>query len=335
MTVGEAASASEQLLRLLGGKWISAAVSAAASLGLADALLAGPRPVAEIATTLDCDSQSLNRLLRVLAAEGLLSCDEQGRFALTEMGRELQTGRLRELAQYAAAPFVWQPWARLADSIRSGTSAFELHHGKPLFEYLDHQPADAETYHTAVDAYTRREAQALVAVHDFAEFEHVVDLGGGLGTLVLELLAAYPHLRGTLFDRPQVACRARERIADDPHAARCRVVGGDFFRAIPSGADAYVVRHVLHNWDDARASRLLQLCATAIGEKGAVLIIEGILLPGDRRDGTRLLDLEMLALCGPGRERSKPELRGLLAKCGLRMTDCKRLTEAAWLIVAR
>jgi AraC-like DNA-binding protein len=330
--------AQQQLLELLSGKWVTAAVATAAELGVADALFERPLSAAELATQLGCDEQALKRLLRVLCGESLLSLLPQGRYALTELGTQLRTGQLRELARFVGAPFMWHPWAKLADAMRDPSqSAFERSTGLSLFEHLDRVPDDAQLYHQAVDAFTHAAAQALCEAFDFSELGYVVDVGGGLGTVLSELVKQFPRLRGVLFDRPQVIQQASKLFASHAaHAeqARIELISGDFFEQVPQGADAYVIKHVLHNWDDAQALRILRLCAQALRPSGQVLIVESLLLPGDMRDATAFLDLEMLALCGAGHERSKPAFRRLLQQAGLSLRTTTKLVGGVRLLVA-
>jgi trans-aconitate methyltransferase len=198
-----------------------------------------------------------------------------------------------------------------------------------LFEHLDRTPADAALYHRAVDAFTRRQARVLCDAYDFSKSRCVVDVGGGLGTVLSELSARFPALRCVLYDREAVVAQARPLLGPNIEA-----VAGDFFHSVPQPADAYVVKHVLHNWDDDAAVQLLGLCARGLAPGGQVLIVESILLPGNVRDATRLLDLEMFVLCGPGRERSKPEFRRLLQRAELKLVSTRDLAGGARLLVA-
>lgn len=314
---GVPATADARFMQLLAGKWITAAVSAAARLGIAEALET-PKSSADLAADLGCQPSSLERLLRVLAAEGLLTIEDQ-LFALTETGAYLRKDQLGELANFVGAPFMWDPWTHLDRGIRDGRSAFSHATGAELFEYLQNNDDDAALYHRAVDAFTRREARALAHEFDFSAATNVVDLGGGLGTLVKELLTAWPHLRGTLFDQPHVIEQARAGLADTGFSERIDLYSGDFTESVPPGRDIYVVKHVIHNWPDDVATQILRNCAQAMSDGGRVLVVEGILLPGVRKDGTRLLDLEMMVLCGEGRERTKQEFRSLFRAAGLRL----------------
>jgi hypothetical protein len=332
---GGASDHGRTLLGLLAGKWITAAISAAAELGVADVLAErGPLSAAALAEAVRCEERGLGRLLAILAGEGLFSVDAHERYALTELGAELRSEALRDLARYMGAPFTWSPFAHVAEALRKGRSAFELAHGESIFRHLDANAADAELYHRGVDTFTRREAAALSQLFDFAPMRSVVDVGGGLGTLLVEVLMRFSHLRGILVDRPAVITQAEAALADNPHRARIELCAADFFEQVPQGADVYVLKHVLHNWDDERAECLLRNCAKGLSERGKVVIVDGYLLPGGYRDATRLLDLGMFVLCGAGRERRKPEFRALLQRAGLKLESSQPLAGTTCMIVA-
>lgn len=331
---GHSESPQELVLRMLGGKWLAAALSAAAELGVADALKSGPADAESLARRLECDVASLERLLRVLASEGLLSSDTEGRYATTALGDALRSDALGPLASFVGSDAQWAPWSRLADAVRHGRSAFGLKHGAELFEYLDENHEDAARYHLAVDAFTRAQARDLAARFDFAPYVHVVDVGGGLGALAAELVSAWPHLNATLYDRPSVVELGKRYCAEaEDILPRIQWVAGDFFKSVPGDADVYVLKHVIHNWGDDDAAALLERCAAAAGPAGRVLVIEGLVLPGDRPDATRLLDLEMMAVCRGGFERSKPQFRSLFARAGLRLAETVPLVGGVRLLV--
>lgn len=316
---GESQDPAEKLLRLLGGKWLAAAISAAASLGLSDALAHESLSLDELAARVSCQPDALRRLMRVLVGEELVSLNTKNQYELTEMGQLLRKDELRELAIFVGSPFSWDPWSMLPESVRTGEAAFTKHHGLPLFEYLDHHREHAELYHEAIDAFSRREAVAVAKAYDFSTARRVADIGGGRGRLLIEVLSRWDHLTGVLLERPTAAELAEHEFAKAGLEERCEVRIGDFFEEIPEDADVCVLMHIIHSWDDATATRLLRRCADAVGPSGTLLVIEGLLVPDARRDMTNLLDLEMLVLCGPGHERRKPEMRRLIAAAGLRL----------------
>ena len=322
-----------RLMKLLGGKWVVSALATAASLRLAHHL-ERPARALDLAQRLDCHAPSLERLLAVLAAEQLLERESTGEYRLTELGEQLRDENLGLLARFVGSRSQWTPWSELEYSVRSGRAAFEKVHGAPLFEYLAQHPEEAKLYDSAVDAFTQQQAQALAATELLHDARTVVDVGGGRGSFLLELLVSVDHLRGILFDLPHVVESARARFDLAGLTGRAEMWAGDFFERVPPGADCYVIKHVLHNWPDEQAIRLLRTCADAMSPTGQLFIVEGLLLPGNRRDGTRLMDLEMLVLTDGGRERSKPQFRRLLADSGLRLRHTRRLSQAAWLMVA-
>ncbi|MFT7582321.1 MAG: hypothetical protein ACI9MR_004003 [Myxococcota bacterium] len=332
-----------KLLELLGGKWITQAVSTAAALGVPDALMAGSLTDDALATAVGCEPTRLARLTSVLVGLGVLTRDHVGatdRVGLTEMGRALCQDRLGKLAAFVGEPSQWDPWARLRDALEDrenpARTAFERTHGAGLFDYLGAPDpaavAVSARYDAAVDAFTRQEARALAEAEDFSAGGVLVDLGGGHGTLLTEVLAGWPALSGVLYDLPHVAEASGPRL-QEALGARVRAEGGDFHASVPAGASWYVVRHVLHNWGDADATALLARVREAMAPGAKVLVIEGVLLPGDVIDTTRLLDLEMMVLTDEGRERSKPELRRMFGQAGLKMTRSQRLAGFSRLFV--
>lgn len=308
-----------QFMQLLGGKWVSAAVSAAAKLGVADVLAEQSVSVGRLAELLDCDEPSLDRLVGVLCGEGLIERGISGELTLTDFGRHLTSDSLGPVAVYIGESFAWNPWSRLSDAIRDGSSAFEEEHGSALFEYLEQHPDAAATYHQGVDAYTRAQALALLNVFDFHDRKSVIDIGGGRGTLLFELLTHETHLAGTLLDLESALRSAESRFDAATLQSRVTIRQQSFFDPLPSEHDVYVLKHVLHNWSDVDARKILARCREAMGIGAVLLIVEGFVLPGNRRDAVKMLDLEMMVLFGGGRERSKPAFRRLLHECGFRM----------------
>ena len=322
-----------RILDLLAGKWLTAAISAAATLGIPDALADGPKSLARLARELGCEPSALTRLLRVLVGEELLRENAEREYELLEAGRLLRSEALGRLARYVGSPLGWEPWSELVHAVRTGESSFEKRHGAPLFEYLDRHPAEAALYNEAIEAFAQREAVALAERYDFRTARRVLDVGGGRGGLLVELLSRFPHLSGVMLERPTAARAAHEMFLRAGLAGRCEAQVGDFFVAIPGGADLCILKHIVHSWDDETAVELLRRCREAVGQGGRVLIVEGILVRDGRRSLTNMLDLEMLVLCGPGHERTKPELRRLFTQAGLRLVESTSLTESARLFV--
>jgi C-methyltransferase len=331
----ESSDPTRRVLRLLAGKWLSAAISAAATLGIPDSLAEEPKSLDRLARELGCEAGSLARLLRVLVGEDLLRENANREFELLEAGQQLRSEALGRLARYVGSPLGWDPWSLLADAVRTGESSFEKRHGKPLFEYLDRHPAEASLYDDAIAAFAGRESAALAGAYDFSQARRLLDVGGGRGDLLLELLSRFPNLSGVLLERPTAVLAARAAFERAGLASRCEARVGDFFQAIPGDADVCVLKHIVHSWDDDTAIDLLRRCGLAVGGGGRVLVVEGVLVRDGRRRLTNMLDLEMLVLCGPGHERSKPELRRLFVRAGLQLVESRPLTETAWLFVTK
>lgn len=325
-------SHAHDLLRLLGGKCQVQAVSTVASLKIPDRLAVAPRSAEQLAGELGCEADGLERLLRVVAGLGFLERSVDGVYALTAYGEQLRSDALGPLAAFVGSPEQWDPWSRLRETLRdgSGRTPFATSQGAELYDFLDRDSAARERYDLAIDAFTGAELEELCEVHDFSEVQTLVDVGGGRGRLLREVLTRNPGLRGVLLDRPDVVERARGDLLAGLDG-RVELSGGDFFEDLPGGHDVYCLRHVVHNWDDARAERLLRACRDAMTDRGRVLVIEMILSPDERLDTARLLDLEMTVLVG-GRVRRKPELRRLFRRSGLRLEAVRRVGES-WLLV--
>lgn len=295
-----------QLLRLMDGYVVTQLLYVAAELGVAEALAAGPRTGAEVAADVGADAQALTRVLRGLALEDVVS-ESGGRFALTPLGEALVplAGAIKVRGQvyYGAA-------AGLLEAVRRGETAFERVHGARFFDHLAAQPGDAAAFQASMADRAEQEAGAVVAAYDFSGLRHLVDVGGGRGVLLGAILDA-ADLRATLVDRPEAIAAARERLG-----GRATCVEGDFFEALPLGADAYLLSRVLHDWDDEEARRILAVCRAAMGEDARLLIVDAI-LPERAKDmpAAIRMDLHMLVLLG-ARERTEAEFRALLEAAG-------------------
>jgi hypothetical protein len=312
------------LFRLLTGYYVSRAIHVAATLGIADLLADGPRPYEELARATDTHASSLNRLLRLLASAGVLTEEAGGAFALTPIGQCLRSG-VPGSVRAGALLFggrVQDAWSDLLYSVRTGEPIYPHRYGVDGFTYMAQHPEMAAVFDEAMADFTRQAAVAVTAAYDFSRFGTVVDVGGGNGVLLAGILAATPALRGVLFDQPHAVERARTMLAERGLAERCRVVGGDFFREVPPGGDAYLLKHVIHDWDDPRATTILGACRRAMRPEALLLVIEGIyparIDQSDASRGAASNDVNMLVSTG-GRQRSETEFRDLYAAAGFRL----------------
>ena len=317
---GEERAAAAVMLQMIWGLHISRAVYVVAELGVADMLASGPMTAAQLAQATRAHEPSLYRVLRLLAALGVFTEGKDRSFGLTVLGDRLR----------ADAPASMRSWAMLTDSIggvrsfdpiietvRTGKPGLEIAYGMNVFHFLAAHPAQAQGFQAAMSERTAAFAPSLAAGYDFSAARTVADIGGGKGTLLAAILHEHGHLRGVLFDRPEVVPEAAGVLAAAGVADRCEVVAGDFFATIPAGADIYVLANVLHDWDDARSVQILANCRQAMAADGRVLIVER-LIPDESADAVPVLlsDINMLVLTG-GMERTNAEYANLLGQAGL------------------
>ncbi len=310
-----------RLNQMIMGTVHAQAVFVAAELGLADLLSDGPRSAEDLARVTDTHADSLYRLLRMLAGEGIFAEDESGRFQLTPLAELLRSdspSRVRDFARmFGAEPS--KAMTELMHSIRTGGCAFDHAYGEPMFEFLGKHPEKARIFDGAMTGVHQPETQPMIDAYDFSGFDTIVDLGGSDGAVLLEILRACPSPRGVVFDLDHVAEHAATRIAGSDCADRCRAEGGSFFDAVPAGADCYVMRHIIHDWDDEKSITILRRCREAMRPGGKVLVVESVVPPGNEPHFAKFCDLIMLAVPG-GRERTAEEYEDLYAAAGLKVT---------------
>jgi hypothetical protein len=314
------------LFRMITGYYVSRAIYVVARLGIADHLSEGSLRVDDLAKATATHAPSLKRVLRLLASAGVFAEEADGRFALTPIGACLRAdvpGSMRATALLFGG-ITQQAWGDLLHSVETGEPAFDRVFGLPPFDYMAQHPDEAANFDAAMADFTKHTATAVVAAYDFSPFRRIVDVGGGNGTLLAGILTANPALAGVLFDLPQVADRALAPMRELGLADRCEFVGGDFFRAVPTGGDAYLLKHVIHDWNDDRAAEILKTCRRAMGAEAKLLTIEGVypqrIDQSDDSRGAAANDVNML-VCTGGRQRSEAEFRDLYAAAGFRLTQ--------------
>lgn len=308
-------------MRLINGFWLTQAVFVAAQLGIADRLADGAKSAQQLAVEVGAAAQPLHRLLRALASVGVFKEVQAGEFALTPMAEVLRsdiTGSLRPMAlmrgqwQYAA-------WGELLHSVTTGGSAFEKLFEQPMFDFLASDPARGALFDAAMTSIHGRETALLLDAFDFGEAARVIDVGGGNGSLLAAILRKHPLLQGTLFDLPSVIDRARTNTALDDVRQRLRFVSGSFFESIPNGGDVYLMRHIIHDWNDDQSTTILSRCRTAMTATARLLIAEFVIPSGNEPFVGKWFDLAMLV--GPGgQERTAHEYAALLSRAGLNLT---------------
>jgi SAM-dependent methyltransferase len=304
---------------VFGGAWIAQGIAVTAELGIADLLTAGPRNLHELAAATNSRAEALYRLLRALASVGIFAEESDGRFALTPLAELLRTdgsNSQRAWAMLMGAEF-HAAWGELLHSAQTREPGFQKRFRMPFFEYMLKHPERHDVYDEAMTIVHGRETEPMLDAYDFKNCRTVVDVGGGKGLLLAALLRRYRDVQGILFDLPAVAERTRAIALGSDIQNRCRVVGGDFFEAVPRDADAYLLRHIVHDWEDAEAVRILRNCREAMSPEGKVLVVEMLIPPGNAPGFGKWLDLMML-LVG-GRERTFEEYTALFSAAGLRL----------------
>ncbi|MEZ5833658.1 MAG: methyltransferase [Dongiaceae bacterium] len=317
----------EHFQSILTGSWKAQALYVAAELRLADLLAEGPRTSADLASSAGADPHSLHRLLRALSALGICAERSDGSFELMPLGTLLQDNSPHSLRAWTMwwGHHLWPVWGNLLYSVRTGKSARTLLLGTDGFGHLKNDPEAAATFYRVTIELTRQTAACVLQAYDFAGLKQIADIGGGHGEMLAYVLRAYPDASGTLFDLAIAVEGAAENFRKN-HAnlvARCAFVAGDFFESVPPGADAYILKSVIHDWDDERSSRILASCRRAMADGSRLLIIEPIL--PTRSEATPLQatlsqhDLTMLVALG-AQERTEHEFSNLLKAAGLRVS---------------
>lgn len=312
----------QQLMNsLLGGYRLTQLAHVAAKLGIADQLKDGPRTVQHLAAVTNSHADSLYRLLRTLAGLGIFAEDDEMRFRLTPAAELLRTGvpgSVRTSAMVAGEDWMWRPWGALLHSVKTGETAFDHLYGMGTFDWFINHPSEARLFDDFQAEGSHTSADAVARIYDFSRARTVVDVGGGSGVLLSAILKRNPAARGVLFDLEHVVKAARSTL-DPQIAARCEFAGGDFFKAVPSGGDIYVLKYIIHDWDDKRSQAILSNCRRAMNGKGKLLLVEDLVCGPNQPCRAKVSDITMLVRTG-GRNRTENEYRNLLSKSGFEIT---------------
>jgi len=312
------------LARMINGYWLTQMLYVAARLGVADALAEAPRTAEELAERTGSHARSLYRLLRTLSGLGIFAQSEDGRFALTETSSLLRSdvaGSLHGLALYSGDPrqYRYRVWGELHETVRTGQPAFAKLVGMKPFAYLQTHPDLARDFDRAMDSYSTECSAAILAKYDFGRYRYIVDVGGGGGRMLAEILLRHATLRGAVLDLPEVVARAKERFQREGLSERADGVAGDFFEHVPAGADLYLLKCVVHDWEDERAAVILQSCRRAMSKDATLLLAETVIRPGAGASLGSLMDMNMMVVHG-GLERTQAEFAALLRRADLELS---------------
>jgi SAM-dependent methyltransferase len=314
------------LYQLGTGHYFSRALYVATKLGIAELLAEGPRDSQELAEATATHAQSLQRVMRLLASVGVFEEREDGSFVLTPVGEALRAGvpgSARAMVMLFTGERTQKGWGDLEYCVRTGEPVFRKRGLDDPFKDPERTPEENANFDAAMADVTRLTSIAVAAAYDFAGLRTLVDVGGGNGALLIGILKAHPHLRGIVFDQPPAAERAKQQIAEQGLAGRCDAIGGDFFEEVPRGGDAYLLKHVIHDWNDERAIAILRNCHRAMSDDGRLLIVEGVyprrIDASPESRGAAANDVNMLVNTG-GRQRSEAEFRSLYDAAGFKLT---------------
>lgn len=306
---------------MMTGYWISQSIYVVAKLGIADLVASGPQTAEQLAAASDVLPRPLYRVLRALASVGVFREDADGRFALTPLAEPLRSDVPE--SQRAMAIMLGEEqfvcWSRVLETVRTGQSTFRKIYGEPIFDWFAKHPQQAAVFDQAMVSAHGRETHAIADAYDFAQLNVLADVGGGNGSVIRGILKRNPKLRGMLCDLPNVIERAKPLVAQDGLSDRLQTVPTDFFESIPPGADAYLMRHIIHDWYDDDCLAILRNIHRAMQGKGRLLVIDSVIRPGNDADFSKLLDLNMMVVPG-GKERTEEEFGELFTQAGFRLT---------------
>jgi hypothetical protein len=305
--------------QLLFGKQLTASLSALARLGVADHMGDTAVSVEELAAKVAAHAPSLFRVMRMLASVGVFNEKPGGKFALTPVGETLKTdaqGSMRAMAMMLGDEWSMHAYTRMADCIRTGVDGITMAYGKPIFDLLAERPEQCETFQLAMTGGSAIAAQSILASYDFSGIERLADIGGGHGILLASILQRYPQMQGMLFDLPEVVAGVRkDRL--EACGGRLGVEAGSFFERVPEGCDAYMMKHIIHDWSDEHCRKILRLIRAQLPAHGRLLVCELVMPEEPGPAPAKMLDIEMLVMTVGGKERTPREFSELLASAGL------------------
>lgn len=311
-----------QLMQMLFGFAASRAIGVTAELRIADLLKDDAKTADELARQTGVHARSLYRVLRACASIGVYSEDNEKKFSLTPLAEPLLSdtqGSLRAFAEMIACDWQFQTWAELPYSVKTGKPSFDKVHGKSSFDYFWSNEKAGKVFNDAMTSNSAFSSVAVVNAYDFSSVSTLVDVGGGHGFLLASILAKFGKVKGILYDMPAIVAEAEKLLKEHGVTERCETIGGDFFKSVPAGGDAYIMKHIIHDWNDEQCITILQNCREAMTEGGKVLVVEMVVPEGNEPSPAKFLDLQMLQYL-PGCERTEKEYSELFDKARLKLT---------------
>lgn len=314
----------QTLLQMMTGTMLAQSISVIAALGIADLLVDGPKTADQLALATHTHADSLYRVLRALASSGVFLETDEHRFALTPISECLRSDSpdsFRNAARLMTLPIFWRAWGELLECVKTGKTGVMIGYGQMNpFEYFQKHPEDGAVFNDAMTEMSRNGGPAIAAAYNFGKFRKIVDVGGGHGTFLLSILRRHPNPRGVIFDLSHVVKDARPAIEAAGLAARCETAAGDMLESVPSGADAYVMKAIIHGFNHDGALQILRNVRRAITPEGRLLVIDRVVPSGNERSPSKLADLQMLVMSG-GRERTPIEFGELFNEAGFRLAE--------------
>lgn len=311
-----------QVIQMGTAHWLSKLIYTAAKLDLADKLADGPKSAEHLAGPMGLHQPSLHRFMRTLAGFGILKSAEERRFGLTPLGEALKTGApgsARSTILTFGGPTMMKAFDQIDHSLKTGATGFEAEFGKPIFDYFVDHPDEASMFSESMVGFHGGETPAVAAAYDFSQFETIVDVGGATGNMLAAILNQYERPRGVLYDMPHVVRDAPVLLEAAGVSNRVTIESGSFFESVPAGGDAYILSHIIHDWNEDQCQTILGNVKKAMKPDGKVLIVEFVLPEDDTPHLGKLADMIMLVIPG-GQERTAAEYQDLLQKARLNMT---------------
>ena len=316
----QAAPPAEVMQELILAAWISQGITAVADLGVADALAGGPLSINELAGKVGAEPDALGRLLRALISKGIFARRDDGRYELSPLADLLRSDvpvSMAPMARFIGARQHREHWSLLTEAIKTGTTVVPALRGKSFFDYLGDEPEFGQIFNDAMTGQSGLSVGPVVDAYDFTRFGTIVDVAGGHGRLLAAILASAPDAQGVLYDLPEVIAGAPALLRESRVAQRVQLAEGSFFDGVPAGGDAYVLKHIIHDWDDDASARILRNVRSAAAGT-ALLLVETVIPEDDSGSIAKWTDMEMLII-NNGRERTADEYRRLFDEAGFQM----------------